>query len=132
MNQLPNSFEQMTESKYMKKDDVEEPKLLTIANFTRENVAQQGEEPEYKWTVHWMEQGMRPLVLNATNLQLMKLALGVNGPAEAIGHQIVAYNDPTVSFGGKLTGGVRLRAPRTKKPAPPVQAQGIDDSDIPF
>lgn len=110
MTTLPTSFDGMIESKYMKKDDVETPRTLTVAAFTRENVAQKGEPDEHKWIMHFREQDMKPMVLNPTNVQLLKLALGVNSPAESVGKRVTVFNDPTVSFGGKLTGGVRIRS----------------------
>ncbi len=39
------------------------------------------------------------------------------------GHKIVLYDDPSVSFGGKLVGGIRVRAPRLPAAARPAQAQ---------
>ena len=134
---LPNSFEQMIESKYIKKEDVIPDKLFTIAEFKRLNIAQEGDPPDYKWALQFEEEA-KPLLLNSTNIQLLKLALGVNGPNDAIGRKIVAFNDPSVSFGGKLTGGVRLRAARVRQPEPTVAqatpASTIDkfDDDIPF
>jgi hypothetical protein len=135
MSQVPNTFEQMIESKYLKKEDCMPDRLLTIRDFQQENVAQQGEPPEHKWALYFEEEA-KPLLLNSTNIQLLKLHLGVPGPAHAIGRKVVLFNDPTVSFGGKLTGGIRLRAPRTKRSVEEVNrelaAQGVDDQDVPF
>jgi hypothetical protein len=133
MNNLPNSFEQMIESKYIKKEDVIPDKLFTIAEFKRLNIAQEGDPPDYKWALQFEEEA-KPLLLNSTNIQLLKLALGVNGPAEAVGRKIVAFNDPSVSFGGKLTGGVRLRAARVRQAEPVPAVKNVDqfDDDIPF
>jgi len=117
---LPDSFEAMTESKYLRKEDVESPKLLTVASFTKENVARKDEPPKIKWIVHWLEQGVRPMVLGSTTQMQLKTATGAGKPAECVGHQVVAYNDPNVMFGTKMTGGVRLRAPKNRAAPPPV------------
>jgi hypothetical protein len=47
---------------------------------------------------------------------------------------VVLYVDPNVSYAGKITGGIRLRAPRGKaKPAPAPKVNPDDiDNDIPF
>ena len=135
-------FDQMSEGKYLKKEDFPQPALLTIKAFTRENVARDNEPPEFKWTVHFNEVE-RGLVLNQTNLQLLQLATGCVETESAIGKKVVLYNDPTVSMAGKLTGGVRIRAPRNQpaplaRPAPPVEpeptfpGEGPDDSNVPF
>jgi hypothetical protein len=134
---LPQSFDAMIQSRYMKKEDVETPKLLTIKSFTYENAGDE-KNPDMKWAMHFMEFD-KPLILNSTNLQLLKLALGVSGPNDALGKKIVAFNDPSVSYGGKLVGGVRLRAPKGRAAAPappPPQPTHVTDpdfeDDIPF
>jgi hypothetical protein len=106
----------MMPSTYLKKDDFPTPALLTIRSFAHANVAAQNEPEEKKWIMHFdeMEKG---LVLNPTNLQLAALAMDSDDTDDWIGQSIVVYNDPNVSFGGKLTGGLRLRAPKRAKPA---------------
>ncbi len=127
--------------KYLKKEDAMPDVLVTIKAFTTENVAQEGGPPEMKGCVYFNELE-KPMVMNQTNSQLLAIASGLPNDAETdlfIGKKIVLYNDPTVSFGGKLTGGIRIRAPRNQ--AAPVAAQpaqrtpGADDDmndDIPF
>lgn len=120
---------QMTSSKYLKQDDIGDGKLVTIAGFKKENVGQEGEPAEHKWTVTFEELD-KPLVLNATNIQLAEKACGSDDTDDWIGQKIVLYVDPNVSYGGKLVGGIRIRAPKTKaKPAP---ARDEIDNDIPF
>ena len=136
----------MMPSKYLKKEDFPQPALVTIRAFTHDNVAQQGQPEEKKWVMHFneFENGM---VMNSTNLQLTASALGSDETEEWIGRQVVVYSDPNVSFGGKLTGGIRIRqvrqrptapAPTVRHASPPQQpapsSHGFDnmDSDIPF
>ena len=131
---------QMTESKYLKQADVPQPVLVTITGFKKVNVAQQDEAPENKWTLGLAEFD-KPLVLNTTNIQLLGLATGTDDTDEMVGKKIVLYTDPNVSYGGKLVGGLRIRAVRQKPqaarvPAPVAQAEDqFDDDggmDIPF
>lgn len=68
----------------------------------------QGQPQEMKWIIHFSE--CKPLVLNSTNGQLIAQALGSPETDDWKGKEIVLYNDPNVSFGGQLTGGVRARA----------------------
>lgn len=129
----------MMPSKYMKKEDVPQPALVTIRRFTHENVAAQGQPEEKKWIMHFNE-FEHGIVMNPTNLQLTAIALGSEQTEDWMGKQVVIYNDPNVSFAGKLTGGLRIRAVRRKvtepppPPPPPVTNTGFDDidDDIPF
>ena len=129
---------QMTESKYLKQADVQQPMLVTITGFSKVNVAQQDEAPENKWTLAFAEFD-KPMVLNTTNIQLLGLATGTDDTDEMVGKKIVLYTDPNVSYGGKLVGGLRIRAVRQKPQAVPVaravpvaQAEDQFDDDIPF
>ncbi len=128
----------LKESKYLKKTDVEPPILVTIARITQENLAQQGQEPEMKYVLHFAED-LKPMVLNSTNGQLIAMVLGSEETDDWNGKQIVLYNDPNVSFAGKLTGGIRARAKKTQtveteNPAPVAAPAGdFDDlEDVPF
>lgn len=133
------TFNQMNESQYLKKDDFPQPALLTIKSYRRDNVARDNEPPEYKWVVFFHETD-KGLVLNTTNLQLLQLATGSTGTEDSVNKKIVLYNDPTISFAGKLTGGIRIRAPRNQAapvPAPqPAQpelpAESPEDDNVPF
>lgn len=138
---MPN-INQMMPSKYLKKEDFPAPALVTIRTFTQDNVAQQGQPEEKKWVMHFneFENGM---VMNSTNLQLAAAALGSEDTDDWIGKQVVVYNDPNVSFGGKLMGGIRIRQMRKAAPAaaqrptarqemPPVPFDNDDPSDIPY
>ncbi len=130
---------QMTESKYLKQADIPQPVLVTISGFTRVNVAQDGEAPEHKWTISFVELD-KPMVLNSTNIQLLGVATGTDDTDEMVGRKIVVYTDPNVSYGGKLVGGLRIRASRQKPqaaaaapaPAPVTAADPFEDDDIPF
>lgn len=105
--------------KYIKKEDVEPAILVTISGFSREDVSAQNEPADMKAIVHFNED-KKPLVLNQTNAQLLAVACGLSydsDESEYIGKKIVLWNDKTVSFGGKVTGGVRIRAPKNQQPA---------------
>ena len=130
---MPKTSE-MRESKFLKQSDVGGGMLFTVSGCTRHNVAVQGAEPELKWCLEFSESD-KPLVLNATNLQLCEQIFGSDDTDHWMGKKVVLYTDPNVSYGGKLVGGIRVRAPKVKaapvqKPQP-VQPDDDDDS-IPF
>jgi len=125
----------MRESKFIKQSDVENPVLWTVTGCERHNVAKEGADPELKWCLTFAEID-KPLVLNATNIQLCERAMGSDDTDHWVGKKLVLYVDPNVSYGGKVTGGVRVRAPKKPAAAPapapaPVETELIDD-DIPF
>ena len=121
----------MKESKFLKQSDVGKGLLATITGCVQENVAMIGEAPELKWCLTFRE--CKPLVLNSTNAQLCAHFLGSDDTDHWIGKHIVMYTDPTVSFGGKIVGGIRVRAPKpgAALPADPEPEPPFDD-DVPF
>ena len=102
----------MKESNYVKKTDVEPPIKVTITGISQKNLAQQGDPEEMKYILEFKE--CKPLVLNVTNSQLISMALKSEETDDWVGKEIVLFNDPTVSYAGKITGGVRARAVKGK------------------
>lgn len=103
---------EMVDSKFLKKEDAGDGILVTIKGVEKRDVGTES-EPEQKWVLLLAEQ--KPLVLNSTNLALLEKALGSDNSDDWIGRQVVLFNDENVSFGGKLTGGVRVDVNRTKR-----------------
>lgn len=89
---------------------------MTIRTITQENVAKQGAPEELRWCLHF-DEVEKPMVLNSTNGQIIAAITKSEDTDNWLGHKIVLYDDPNVSFGGKLVGGIRVRAPRVPKPA---------------
>lgn len=121
---------QMRTSKFLKQDDVGRGVLLTIASCVQMNVAAEGAPAENKWCLTFHEED-KPLVLNSTNIQLCERICGSDDTDKWIGKRVVAYTDPNVSYAGKITGGIRLRAPKATAPPPPP-IEELTDDDIPF
>lgn len=130
-------IDDMIESKYLKKSDVEPAKLVTIKECKKENIAQDNQPAEYKFTLYFNELA-KPLVLNTTNIHATAVACNAQQSEEWIGKPIVLYVDPNVSYMGKVIGGIRVRAPKQGAQVP-VPAQSVSvaatdefDDDIPF
>jgi hypothetical protein len=123
---------EMMPSKYLKKEDIGRGALVTIKGLARTNVAMDGEPVENKYVLYFNE-FEKPLVLNSTNIHLCAQICGSEDTDDWIGKQLVLYTDPNVSFGGKLIGGLRVRAPKPQAavPAPVVSPPTFDD-DIPW
>jgi hypothetical protein len=139
---------EMRESKFLKKEDVGAGALMTIEGCEQHNTAKEGAPPENKWCLTFAESD-KPLVLNSTNAQLCARICGSDDTDDWVGHKIVLYTDPNVSYAGKIVGGIRVRAPKVKtngaaaapaKPAPVVAppplpqepVTELTDDDIPF
>lgn len=128
---------EMKESKYLKKEDVGDGVLVTIKSIKHENVGLDTQPEEMKYVMYFNEavnNEHKGIVLNWTNIQLAAKACGSEDTDDWPGKQVVLYEDPNVSFQGKLVGGIRIRAP--KQPQQPAvvasenPAAGLDD--IPF
>src|SRR6266446_3361481 len=121
---------ELKESNYLTKHDVEPPKLVTIkGDLKQENLAMEGKPEDLKWVIRFHETD-KPMVLNSTNGQLIAMAVGSENSEDWNGKQVVLYNDPNVSFQGKLVGGIRVRAPKKNKQGnvlPP--AQQVEDEE---
>lgn len=139
-------LDDLRSSKFLKRSDVGRGVLVTIKKLTTENVAKEGEPPDFKH-VAWFVELEKPLVLNGTNGQIIA---SINGHESDIdknwpGTRVVLYDDPNVAYKGRLVGGIRIRAPRQEvrlpppPPPPPPPAElpeiapsVVADEDLPF
>lgn len=135
MNINEMTFDQLvpSKSKYLTKDDVgEDGVILTVKGFRMETL-ESDDGNEDKMVLHFVED-VKPMVLNRTNAQLVSVATGAKVAGDAKGKKIVIFNDPTVSFGGKITGGLRIKK-IAGEPKPAAVAKEVEfdtGDDIPF
>ena len=125
---------EMKESNYIKKEDVGvNGKNLTIHELKHENVAGENHPPEHKWVIYFNE-AKKGLVLNQTNIALIAHVVGSEETNDWTGHQIQLFEDPTVGYAGKITGGIRVRhASAAALVTPQTVAPNNDfDDDVPF
>ncbi len=119
------------QSKYLTKNDVEPDVLVTIVSYGRVDLSQDKEPAKIRYALNFKELD-KPLVLNKTNGNRIAKVTGSEDFDDWIGKQIVLFNDEMVEFGGKLVGGIRVRMPRKANPLPsPAQQQQYDDADGP-
>ena len=113
-------------SEYLKKEDVGDQGVnLTILGFKRVKVeGDEGEEDKVAllWTQGWF----KPLLLNITNKDSLKSILGAVTTDDCKGKVINVYNDPSIRFGQKVVGGVRLRE------ATGLAASRAGDTSVPY
>lgn len=102
---------EMKESAYLKKEDFgTQGKNMVIERLDSTDVSAKDQPEEMKHIIFFqgIEKGM---VLNWTNIQLIAQVVGSEETDNWSGKQINLYEDPTISFGGKIVGGIRVRAP---------------------
>ena len=110
-------------SQYLGVVDVGPKKIkTTLAKVTMQEIKDRNSGKPRKRAVVYFENIDKPLILNTVNRNILIDGLGKN-PAGWRGAGIGVFVDPNVSFGGKQTGGVRLRVllpPAAAKPAAPA------------
>src|SRR5664280_2846710 len=109
-------------SQYLSAKDIGDRKIRTKVAKVRQAELRGNDDKKKTKFVLFLESIDKPMVVNATNKNALVDALG-RAPAKWIGATIGLYVDPTVTFAGKVTKGLRLRvlssAPATApKPAP--------------
>ena len=116
-------------SKFLTKEDVEPPILVTIKRYEEQNVELENNPKRMKWTLFFHELD-KPMVLNMTNGMLLKQITGTDDFDGWIGKKIVLYNDETVMFAGEFVGGIRIRASArqtTPTPEPETESRPVQD-----
>ncbi len=144
------NISQLKESKFLKKEDCGQGILVTINRVEELNIAKEGAPQEFKWCI-FFDELEKPMVLNSTNGQIIAQIAGSEESGPWTGHKVVLYHEPSVSYGGKVTGGIRVRAPRNQparaapapapapakpmtqpRPAPAPAPADEGDSGVPF
>jgi hypothetical protein len=121
------------QSRFLKATDINGEKKVRIKNVTEEKV---GQDKEQKLVV-WFSNDKRGLVLNRTNIRVLRESLGdeTDGWAEKI---IVLFSAMT-EMRGRMTPGLRVRIPLPKgdgataqpaKPAPKPAAKPVVDEKL--
>ena len=98
-------------SQYLKQDDIPQAGVIvTIEAFERRVIEGRNGEPDKPKVCVEFEEYDKLLVLNSTNGDAIRIHTNTERPDQAIGKQIELYVDPNVAFGGKIVGGIRIRA----------------------
>jgi len=103
----------MIQSKFLRKEDLDDDLIVTIKTVKLEDMP--GDDGEQRWVVHFRELP-KGLVLNVTTIRTLESAFG-SDTDQWLGNKVELYVDPGVSYKGKVVGGLRLRARKSKMPA---------------
>lgn len=127
---------------FLKKEDFPQPTLATIDRVEEQQI--KGDKGEESKPVLYLRDPSdrqldtaRGLIVNKSNWEAIEHITGADDSDEWAGQAIVLFNDPTVMFGAKRVGGVRIRSPKSTAavPTPPPAAEEPpphEDGDIPF
>lgn len=103
---------------FIKGDDVKSgPKKVTITGVEVAKFDKNGKTERKLQLVVDDAGDSKKVTLNATNLTAVQDAYG-NETDEWEGKKVVLYHDPTVSYGGKRIGGLRIKVPGQKAVVP--------------
>ena len=104
-------LDEMSNSDYMKRDDVTPPILVTIKSQEPKNMAQSGQPSDTKLIIGF-EESDKKLVCNVTNFKNIRRITDEADSKDWIGKQIVLWFNPDIEFGGETVGGIRVRERR--------------------
>lgn len=93
---------------YLTKEDITEPKTVTIEKIWSDRFK---DSPKAKLVIQFRET-RKPLILNTDNTTWLIQHFGTPSTALWRG-SVTLYNDPSVMFGGRPVGGIRMRPAQT-------------------
>lgn len=114
-------------SRYLAKEDCGPQGLkLIIGGWEEQDVSMESEPTDFKHVLNFKGmdsagKAIKSLVLNLTNGERIQAVTGSDDLDDWIGHEIVLFNDPDVTFAGKRVGGLRVFVPQ-KTPGVAQQA----------
>jgi hypothetical protein len=117
---------------YLKRESVSaEGDTHTVIKCVEEEINSADGGSETKWILYLSD--LKPLIMNATNIRRAVAAFGTAEVNDWGGKPLIVYDDDSVEYGGKVVGGVRLRAVPAKAKAKAKAKKSADLGDeIPF
>ena len=97
-------------AKYLKKEDIPSPVDTSILWIKEEEVTTPGKGTDTR-VVLYFDGLKKGLVLNTANAETLLDITGTDEYEQWVDVPVQLYVDPDVTYGGKKTGGVRIRKP---------------------
>jgi hypothetical protein len=125
-------------SKYLSAEDLGNKKIRTrVGKVRKEPMQARDGKPERAKLVLYFTSDIKPLILNATNKNVLVDVLG-GTPADWESVEVGLWAEPTM-YAGKPTKGVRLRVLSASKPEPkpatapkPAAPAAVADAEMPW
>ena len=105
------------DAQYLKKEDLSDPVDTELLLVQEEKVTTPGKGTKNR-LVAYFDGLSKGLVLNMANCEILDQMTGTDDPNEWKDVAVQLYVDPDVTYGGKKTGGIRIRKP--EPPSAPV------------
>lgn len=115
------SIDDLAPGRYLKKGQLERPRLATVKTIRTENVAPDNRQPSLKPVIYFQE-FEEGVPAGAQTRDSLKEALGTKEVSEMIGRKVVIFVNPDIVYGGQRVGGIRFRAPKQRPPAQGIPA----------
>ena len=117
---------------YLKRESVSaEGDTHTVIKCVEEEINSADGGSETKWILYLSD--LKPLIMNATNIRRAVAAFGDDSETNNWqGKRIVVFDDASVEYGGKVVGGVRLRAVPAKSKSKAKSKKDTDEDEMPF
>jgi hypothetical protein len=93
---------------YLKKEDLSEPVGTTLLWIKEERVTAPGKDTKTR-LVAYLDGLSKALVMNTTNCDTLAEITGTDDYEKWADTPVQLYVDPDVKYGGKKTGGIRIR-----------------------
>lgn len=119
---------------FLKQDDLQGKAIKVVIESVQPDDVKDNDtgKTEKKLIAHFVGKD-KALILNRTNCEAIEAICGSDDYGSWAGHVVVLFSDPTVKFGNKTTGGLRIRAVQSAAlPPPPPVATNDPDDEIPF
>jgi hypothetical protein len=110
------SFRDHTGGCYYRREDFNQPDVMTIKEAREEEVKPPNKEAEIKWVLYF-EDRSKGIPVNQTNGEFMERLTGSENPEDWVGVTIEAFNDLSVRAPDGSKGGIRFREPK-EEPIP--------------
>src|SRR5262245_45129701 len=114
MKDIDDVISATRQTRFLAKEDCGEELVITIASVVRDVVNFNGEHSE-ETIVYFEEKEVKPLILRPTVAQQVAGIVASRKRVDWIGRKIELFNDSSVMFAGKVTGGIRARAVSQRK-----------------
>jgi hypothetical protein len=112
------------DAQYLKKEDLSDPVDTELLWVKEEKVTAPGKGTKIR-LVAYFDGLTKGLVLNTANCEILAEITGTDDPNEWKDVALQLYVDPDVKYGGKKTGGIRIRKrPGTAPVQRPASVQG--------
>jgi hypothetical protein len=106
----------MFPGRFLRQDDIEAPVIGTIAEVREQDLAREGEAPDFGWVIVF-EEIAKPMVLSFPRAVELREILKSDASEDWTGKKVEIYRDPLIVSNGRAVGSLRFRMVKRRKRA---------------